>query len=79
MALLQEVLLSMREKNFEKIEKIKTDLSEQLSGEKIFQKEEDFFNRVGPGAYELNRHIPAESFFPSSVHQKKDQLCIAVR
>ena len=60
----------MRERNFDKLKIVEEKLHKEFSENDFLVSEEAFFNLVGPGAYELNRHFTAEtSFLPKSLQK----------
>ena len=78
MAKLQEALSLMKNKDIEKLNILSHQLKEKLYSERFLNDGGEFYDLVGPGAYELNRHIIAESFFPDSL-KVNDGYYYAVR
>ena len=74
----EEVDNWLREKNFDKLRCVESQLKEKLSSENIICRENDFFDMVGGESFKLNRNFPAETYVPDKI-RKSQKLCVAVR
>jgi len=74
----EEVAIWFREKDFDKLRYIESQLKEKLANETIICRENDFFDMVGGESFKLNRNFPAETYVPDKV-KKSQKLCVAVR
>ena len=74
----EEVDNWLREKDFDKLRCVESQLKEKLSRENIICRENDFFDMVGGESFKLNRNFPAETYVPAKI-KKSQKLCVAVR
>ena len=71
----EEVDNWLREKNFDKLRCVESQLKEKLSRENIICRENDFFDMVGGESFKLNRNFPAETYVPAKIKKKSKTVC----
>ena len=79
MDLLSEVTESLRSRNFDKLKEIKEQLLKNLEETPFLEAEEDFFNLIGTGPFQLNRDQVAETSFAPDHCKRNNHHLNAVR